>query len=198
MQDQAIAKLDAASRALSQCKSVMEAKGVADAAAAAKVYLQRSKASKELVDRATEIRVLAEDQMGKFLKASPKNKGAKGIGKSAVEEVDRTPTLAEMGITKEMSARAQKLASIPKEELHRRIEAGKAQGKLTVEYVLNPPEKEVVYQSENDGEGAVEVIAPPTKRPLLQPSEKALEAGRAAERDGEKLWQLMSWWKRSS
>jgi len=45
-----------------------------------------------------------------------KNKGAKGVGKSAVDGVDRTPTLKELGITKDISSRAQTLASIPEKK----------------------------------------------------------------------------------
>jgi hypothetical protein len=40
----------------------------------------------ETVNRATEVRLLAERQMGEFLAAMPKNEGARGIGTSAVPE----------------------------------------------------------------------------------------------------------------
>jgi hypothetical protein len=83
-------------------------------------------ASVETVNRATEVRLLAERQMGDFLKAMPKNEGAKGLGKSAVVDDNHTPTLREIGVSKDQSARAQKLASIPEQEFRGRIEAVKA------------------------------------------------------------------------
>jgi hypothetical protein len=54
---------------------------------------------------------MAERQMGKFLKAMPKQAGARGIGKSGVPEENSTtpPTLAQIGVTKKQSATAQAL-----------------------------------------------------------------------------------------
>jgi hypothetical protein len=49
------------------------------------------------------------------------NTGAMGIGKSAVEHHDRTPTLADVGISKDLSSRAQKIASIPAPEFEEAI-----------------------------------------------------------------------------
>ncbi|WP_038162497.1 hypothetical protein [Verrucomicrobium sp. BvORR106] len=69
--------------------------------------------------KATEIRLLAEKQMGEFLAESPKNQGAKGsvvTCNSRVPVKDDVPTLEEIGITKNQSARAQKLAALTNEE----------------------------------------------------------------------------------
>lgn len=136
--DVALAKLDSAQHALAECKTVMEAKQIADVAEAARVYLERTNASVETVNRAAEIRLLAERQMGDFLAQMPKNTGAKGVGTSAVPEGNRT--LADIGITKKQSANSQKLAAMPAGEFHGRIEAAKATGeKLTASKVLQPP-----------------------------------------------------------
>ena len=64
---------------------------------------------------AEEIRLLAERQMGAFLKAMPKAKGGWESRGSEPEPQD-APTLAEIGITKKQSASAQKLADIPAED----------------------------------------------------------------------------------
>lgn len=140
MNDRAIAKLDLAQHALAECKTVMEAKQIADAAEAARVYLERTHASAETVNRATEIRILAERQMGEFLKTMPKNVGANGstISGAVREPVkDSTPTLAEIGITKKESARAQKLAEIPKDEFNELVASAKASGgKLSTADIL--------------------------------------------------------------
>lgn len=42
-------------------------------------------------------------RLGEMLKVMPKNEGAKGIGTSAVPIENRTPTLADLGIDKEVS-----------------------------------------------------------------------------------------------
>jgi hypothetical protein len=104
MQDTALIQLDTAQHALARCKTVMEAKEISDAAEAARVYLERTHASAETVNRATEIRLLAERQMGEFLQVMPKNEGAKGSGSNQHEVRSREgtapATLAEIGITK--------------------------------------------------------------------------------------------------
>ena len=75
-------------------------------------------ASVATVNNATEIRLLAERQMGEFLKQMPKNEGAKGSGSNQHEvrlptgTAPTPPTLASIGITKKQSSTAQKLAAI--------------------------------------------------------------------------------------
>jgi hypothetical protein len=53
--------------------------------------------------------------MGEMLTETELNKGAMGIGKSVVQGNDRTPTLADIGISKNESSRAQKIAALPQE-----------------------------------------------------------------------------------
>jgi len=63
--------------------------------------------------------IRAERKLGVILRDTPKATGAAGIGKeqSAVPDEYRTqpPTLADLGIDKKTSARAQKLADLPDE-----------------------------------------------------------------------------------
>jgi hypothetical protein len=58
----------------------------------------------------------AERRLGELLKAQKEtvglNTGAKGIGKSAVPDENRTPTLSDAGIDKKLSMRAQRVAAI--------------------------------------------------------------------------------------
>jgi hypothetical protein len=126
MHDTALVKLDAAQHALAECKTVMEAKQIADVAEAARVYLERTNASVETVHRAAEIRTLAENQMGKFLKTMPKNQGGDPVPHR--NRVDEPPTLRDIGLTKKQSATAQKLADIPEPEFRERIAVLKASG----------------------------------------------------------------------
>jgi hypothetical protein len=97
------------------------------------VYLERTNASVETVNRAAEIRTLAERQMGNFLKTMPKATGVRtaGGGEGAggtMREPPAVPTLAEIGITKKQSATAQKLADIPEPEFRERVALTKASG----------------------------------------------------------------------
>jgi hypothetical protein len=112
--DAAIVKLDAARHALAECKTVLEAKQIADVAEAARVYLERTNASIETVNRAVEIRTLAEGQMGNFLKQMPKATGGEHGGRAKIDgrrsrPSNPTPTLTSLGLTKNESSRAQKV-----------------------------------------------------------------------------------------
>lgn len=146
MNDSVIVKLDAARLALSECKTVMEAKQVADVAEAARVYLERTNASAETVNRATEIRILAERQMGAFLKTMPRVRGASKLfagrdssgSRIVVAPENPVPTIAQMGISSRKSEDAQKLADIPEPEFQERVAVAKASGgKLTTSAILN-------------------------------------------------------------
>lgn len=147
MNDQALITLSKAQLALAECKTAMEAKQVADIAEAARVYLERTNASIETVNRATEVRLLAERQMGAFLKTMPKAKGGahhhsedSPKAPSITVKPERTvKTMAEIGITHNQAERAQKLADIPEPEFQERIAVAKAsEGKLTTNAILQP------------------------------------------------------------
>lgn len=126
MNDTALVKLDAAQRALTECKTVMEAKQIADVAEAARVYLERTNASVETVNRAAEIRTLAERQMGAFLKQMPKATGGDATRARSGATTEQPPRLRELGISKDQSATAQKLADIPEPEFRARLAVTKA------------------------------------------------------------------------
>jgi len=140
--DIVIHKLDTATLALSECKNAMEAKQIADVAEMARVYLERTNASVETVNRATEVRLLAERQMGEFLKAMPKapaGRPCKEIGTESEPIKDTPPTLREIGISKKQSSQAQKLADIPEPEFKERVALAQVnRGKLTVAKVMEP------------------------------------------------------------
>ncbi|MDP3069824.1 MAG: hypothetical protein Q8N18_06015 [Opitutaceae bacterium] len=109
-----MARLGAASGGSAARRSAWPARG----------YLERTNASVETVNRAAEIRTLAERQMGAFLKQMPKNEGGDPVPHR--NRVDEPATLAEIGITKKQSATAQKLADIPEPQFRERIAVAKA------------------------------------------------------------------------
>ncbi len=138
MNDNALVQLSAARHALTECRTVMEAKQISDVAEAARVYLERTNASVATVNQAAEIRTLAERQMGAFLQKMPLNPGRPAKHNGSGEEPLPDPTLAQIGITKKQSFQAQRLAAIPEPEFQKRMETIKAVGdRLTPSKVLN-------------------------------------------------------------
>lgn len=117
---------ESARHALAECKSVDEVKHWADRAAATQAYARMAK-DKSLEVDAAEIRIRAERRLGEMLSEQKQtvglSTGAKGIGKSAVVTNDRTRplTLAEVGISKDLSARAQKIAAVPAAEFEAEV-----------------------------------------------------------------------------
>ncbi len=111
-------KYEAACRALAECKSVDEVKSWADKAAAMQAYGRMAK-DKTLEVDAAEIRIRSERRLGEMLAAT---KAEGGLNQSATlkrgpvvvaDDHGKTPKLADAGISKDLSSRAQKLAAVP-------------------------------------------------------------------------------------
>jgi hypothetical protein len=117
-------KYEAACRALQEAVAVDEVKDLRDKADAMRIYAMQAK-NKTLEVDAAEIRIRAERRLGEMISAQKEtvglNTGAKGIGKSAVPSEDRTPKLADVGISKNLSSRAQKLAAVPEAEFEAEV-----------------------------------------------------------------------------
>lgn len=143
-------KYDAACRAIAECKAVDEVKGWADKAAAMQAYGRMAKDTTLEID-AAEIRIRAERRLGELIAEQKANGGlSKGSAgkiqehiaggreqrppddgrqsRPPVEEVETprearppVPTLAEAGISKDLSSRAQKLAAVPEAEFEREV-----------------------------------------------------------------------------
>lgn len=126
-------KYEAACRALADCKAVDEVKSWADKAAAMQAYARMAK-DKEMETDAAEIRIRAERRLGEmlaeqkadggFAKPGPKslanNERIPDGDKSPVNN-ERTVTLADAGISYDLSSRAQKLAAVPEAEFEAEI-----------------------------------------------------------------------------
>jgi site-specific DNA-methyltransferase (adenine-specific) len=145
--DLIVLKLDKALQLLAEARDATTAKQVADLARAAEVYAKRQKLSEEALAHATAVKIDAMTLMGEFLKAVPKNTGAKGNpgGQGAKivrspEGTTQTPTLAQAGIGKKESQAAQALADVKEDdpELFEDIRSGK---KKVVQAVRNVAKK---------------------------------------------------------
>jgi len=109
-----ITRIERAIEATATPEQIRKVIALADAAVAfANTYY---KEQRDMIQRAKSVKLQAERKLGEILAAMPKNEGAKGIGTSAVPIANRTPTLADLGIDKKLSARAQKLAALPAEQ----------------------------------------------------------------------------------
>lgn len=125
-------KYDAACRALAECKAVDEVKAWADKAAAMQAYGRMAK-DKTLEVDASEIRIRAERRLGEMLTQQKAgggmSKGAAGAGvnqhtsKEVRSSVATAPKLADAGISKDLSSRAQKLAAVPEAEFEAEVGA---------------------------------------------------------------------------
>lgn len=119
-------KYEAACRALAECKSVDEVKTWADKAAAMQAY-GRMAQDKSLEVDAAEIRIRAERRLGEML-AQQKAEGGlnrgqlkKGPALVTNEDGKQAPKLGNVGISYDLSSRAQKLAAVPEAEFEAEV-----------------------------------------------------------------------------
>jgi hypothetical protein len=129
----ALIRYEAALVAIAACAHVDEVKDWADKAAAMQAY-SRMAQDKTLEVQAAEIRIRAERRLGELILAQKEtvglNAGVRVAGKeknetgavsSVVVRDDRRPTLAEAGISKDLSSRAQALAKVPAAEFEQEL-----------------------------------------------------------------------------
>lgn len=121
-----LVKYDAACRAIAEARTVDEAKGLKDKAAAMQAYARQSK-NKQMEIDAAEIRMRAERRLGELIKWQKETVGLNKGGNpnlptgSKKEPVEKPPTLAEVGIDKKLSSRAQKMAAVPEDKFEEMV-----------------------------------------------------------------------------
>lgn len=128
---------DLARAALAEARSVDDVKDILDKAAAMAEYRRRA-GDRSLEVDAIEIRMFAERRLGQMIAAQKEtvglNKGALRRG-TAEEPRDERPTLADSGIDKKLSAKAQKMAAIPPEQFSAKLSAWREEA-LTSDRVI--------------------------------------------------------------
>lgn len=107
--------LGKACKLLAEARNYDEAAKIRSQAEALRAYSQQQKLSVECYNYAAEIKLRAERKMGAFLRRMEKNKGGEHSHRQTTGRGESTsaPTLDELGITKDESARYQRLARIP-------------------------------------------------------------------------------------
>ena len=142
----ALVRYEAARTALAEAHRVDEVKDIRDKAEAMAAYARQAKDS-ELIQYATEIKVRAERRCGELLTRTEKNMGATAPGTArgttrSNDATASTPTLADMGLTKDESSRYQQLAAMPDEHFETAVATAKATaGEVTTAFMLREAKK---------------------------------------------------------
>jgi hypothetical protein len=107
--------LDKARKLLAEAKTYDEAATIRGQAEALRAYCQQQKLSIDCYNYAAEIKLRAERKMGGFLASLKKNRGGQHCHKKSTGRGESTgaPTLKNLGVTKDASARYQRLARVP-------------------------------------------------------------------------------------
>lgn len=189
-----LVRYEQAVRALAACKAVDEVKSWADKAAAMQAYGRMAKDKTMEVD-AAEIRIRAERRLGEMIAAQKASgglsKGSAGVGlnqhtpKELRSSVTTAPTLADAGISKDLSSRAQKLAAVPEAEFE--AEVGQWRDRVSAEG------KRVSARLEKSGERHLRDQEPqPYNAEDGAPSlEELLEADKVIEQEQEAMRRML-------
>ena len=113
-------RYDAACRALAEAKAVDEVKDWRDKAQAIQAYARQAK-NKQLEVDAAEIRIRAERRLGQILKDSAETGERATASDGRPEKASTAPRLSDMGISYDLSSRAQQIASIPDDEFEQTL-----------------------------------------------------------------------------
>ncbi|MYF06691.1 MAG: hypothetical protein F4092_00580 [Rhodospirillaceae bacterium] len=148
-------------RAIDACFEVDEVKDLRDKAMAMEHYARQAR-NPEPERRACEIRLRAERKAGQLLKDMEKAaRGPDANGQGSQRATAETPTLSDMGVSKDQSSRWQKLADVPEEQFEAALAAPE---KPSTTGIIRANGQTVADDSESDSESATvaesEPVAP--------------------------------------
>ena len=126
-----LAIMTRASQMLVEATTVQKAKELKDLALTAKDWATRKKKGDEVIENCRYYALMAERKMGEMLKAT---KRAKGQLKHAVltgdHDKENSPTLADLGVSKNESSHAQKLAALPEAQFQEVVSGAKTMAQV--------------------------------------------------------------------
>jgi N6-adenosine-specific RNA methylase IME4 len=105
--------IDAAMRALAEAREPGELIDLANRAEAMRRYAQRSRLGMAAQNKCAELRLRAERKLGEYLGKTQRHLGGRPKPVPMGNGFPEPPTLDELGITRKLSHRAQRLAEIP-------------------------------------------------------------------------------------
>jgi hypothetical protein len=163
----ALIRYDAARRALAAAHRVDEVKAIRDRAEAVRTYAQQAR-DLEMQNMACEIRLRAERRAGQLLLEMEKNPGTRGEGRPRKDGTKRRssrptaipPTLEEIGISKDQSAKWQKIALLVDDATFEKalVQAREKDGELSTAALLREI-REIVTPTETVVEPDINLIA---------------------------------------
>lgn len=109
---------------LQQANTVQKAKELKDMALTAADWANRRRMGQDAIDYAQSYALEAERRMGEMLAETERAKGGRKQPVPSGHQLERPPTLSELKLTKKESARAQKLAAIPRDKFDE-VKSGK-------------------------------------------------------------------------
>lgn len=149
----ALTRYEQARTALAEAHRVDEVKDIRDKAEAMAAYARQAK-DQDLILWATEIKVRAERKAGEMLTASAASGERAGRAEGGIRATaarwggksdaatSNTPTLAEIGITKDQSSRWQSLASMSEEHFETAVATARdTAGQVTTAFMLREAAK---------------------------------------------------------
>jgi N6-adenosine-specific RNA methylase IME4 len=131
--------VDDALRALAEARSPAQLIGLANTAESLRRYAQRARLGMAAQNRCAEIRLRAEGKLGQYLADTPRNSGGRP---KPVPLGNGFPTLDDLGITRKLSHRAQRLAAIPSKDFDWYLRTAAAQEwEITTRLLLHYSER---------------------------------------------------------
>jgi len=195
-------RYEAACHALAECKAIDEVKAWADKAAALQAYGRMAK-DKTLEVDAAEIRIRAERRLGEMI-ADQKAGGGLNKGKLKQGPVvvgddhgKPAPKLADAGISKDLSSRAQKLAAVPEKEFEREVgewrDRVSEEGKRVTARLEKSGERHMKTASEQQAEDAHGDFDPLAELEKAQKEIESLSAQIAAAEADDLKAEALKW-----
>jgi hypothetical protein len=127
--------VDDALRASAEARSPEQLIGLADTAETLRRYAQRARLGMAAQNRCAEIRLRAERKLGQYLAGTRRNSGGRP---KTVPLGNGFPTLDDLGITRKLSHRAQRLAAIPAKDFDWYLRMAAARGwEITTRLLLH-------------------------------------------------------------
>jgi hypothetical protein len=169
-ESQALLILSKARKLMATVRTYDQAARIRSEAEALRAYSQQQRLSVDCYNYAAEIKLRAERKMGNFLALTEKNRGGEHAHRKTTGRRGSTgaPILKELGITKDESARYQKLARVPEEYFEKIVaETNETRERLTTERVLreargqgfiSPPKRVTETRVGSDGKVNVSFI----------------------------------------
>ena len=132
--DLIVSNLSQAITLLRQCSNAEDAKKLVDVGMAAKVYAQRRRLGIEAQDSATAFVLRAVRRLGEILTDTDRHQGGRPNGKP-VEPERQVPKLRELGISRDLSSKAQRIATIPEKNFEFTLAHAMSRGNISVKEI---------------------------------------------------------------